>query len=118
LSPIPNCPSCLDAREPISIAIPFDLLRKEGAMMQKANVSHGKIKMDKMVRGRDLPWVRRSRSLYRGRVVRGAVIMSMERKKSDQVGKKKQRRGYGQNEFFVAAPPGAGFKIRWELQKP
>jgi hypothetical protein len=41
---------CPNAREPISIAIPFDLSRKKGAMMQKANISHGKLYM---VDGRD-----------------------------------------------------------------
>jgi hypothetical protein len=30
----------------MSLAIPFDLLRKKRAMMQKANVSHGKAKME------------------------------------------------------------------------
>jgi hypothetical protein len=45
--------------------------------MQKANVSHGKTKMDKTVRRRELPCVRRSRSLYIGQVVRDAVLMSM-----------------------------------------
>jgi hypothetical protein len=42
LSPIPNlttCPSSPAAREPISVAIAFDHLRKKGAMVQKANVS-------------------------------------------------------------------------------
>jgi hypothetical protein len=47
------------AREPISVAMSFYLLRKRGAIMQKANVDHGKTKMDKTVRGRELPWVRR-----------------------------------------------------------
>jgi hypothetical protein len=41
--------------------------------MQKVNVSHGKAKMDKMVRRGGLPCARRLRSLYRGRVVRGEV---------------------------------------------
>jgi hypothetical protein len=57
-------------------------------MMQKVNVSHGKAKMDKMVRRKELPYVRRSRPLYRERVGRSAVLMSMERKKR----MKKQRR--------------------------
>jgi hypothetical protein len=35
------------AREPISVAIPFDLLWKKRAMMQKANGGHEKKKMDK-----------------------------------------------------------------------
>jgi hypothetical protein len=52
-------------------------------MMQKANVSHGKIKMDKMAGRRELPCVRRSKALYRWQVVRDAdaMSMSMERKK-------------------------------------
>jgi hypothetical protein len=62
-------------------------------MMQKANVSHGKAKMDKMVRRRGLPCVHRLMSLYRGKVVRGGVLMSMERKKSDREAKKKQKIG-------------------------
>jgi hypothetical protein len=66
---------------PISVAIPFDHLRKKRAMMQKANVSHGKTMMDKMVRRRDLPCVGRFRPLYRVRFVRGTMTMPMERKK-------------------------------------
>jgi hypothetical protein len=49
--------------------------------MQKANVSHGKTKMDKVMRKRELPYVRRSKLLCSERVVRGAVVMSVERKK-------------------------------------
>jgi hypothetical protein len=56
-------------------------------MKQKANVSHGRKKMD-MVRRREVSYVRRLRSLHRGQVVRDAVLESMERKK----GIKKQRR--------------------------
>jgi hypothetical protein len=61
---------------------------KKGAMMQKANVSHGKSNMDKTVRRRELPWVHHSRSLYRKRIVRGAGLKSIQRKKV----MKKQRR--------------------------
>jgi hypothetical protein len=50
-------------------------------MMQKANVSRGQTKMDKMVRRRELPWVCHSRSLDRDQVACGVVPMSMERKK-------------------------------------
>jgi hypothetical protein len=50
-------------------------------MKQNASVSHGKGKMDKMVERRALPCVRSLRSLYRGRVVHGAMLMSTERKK-------------------------------------
>jgi hypothetical protein len=56
-------------------------------MMQKANISHGKPKVDMVERG-DVPCVRRSRSLYKERFVRG-MTMSMERKKKVM---KKQRR--------------------------
>jgi hypothetical protein len=49
--------------------------------MQKANVSHGKTKMDKMVRRSGLPCVRRSWSLYRRRVVHAELLMSLKRKK-------------------------------------
>jgi hypothetical protein len=57
--------------------------------MQKANVSHGETKMDKMVRRRELPCVRRLMSLYREHFVRKAVSMSIGRKKKVI---KKQRR--------------------------
>jgi hypothetical protein len=63
-------------------------LKKE-AMMQKSNVSHGKTNMDKMVRRRELPCIRRLMKLYRGRVARGAVPMSMK-EKSDEEAKKGQ----------------------------
>jgi hypothetical protein len=65
LHPIPNittCPSSPGAREPISVVIRFDCLRKKEAMMQKANVSHGQTKVEKMVRRRELPSIRRLRS--------------------------------------------------------
>jgi hypothetical protein len=58
LRPIPNlttCPSSPAAREPISVVIFSDHPSKKGAMMQKANVSQGKTKMDKMVRGESYP---------------------------------------------------------------
>jgi hypothetical protein len=92
LAPIPNpspCSASTGAREPISVAIPFDLSRKKGAMMQKASVSRGKAKMDKLERRRELPCVRRSRLLYNGRVVRTVVPMSFEGK-SDEEWKKKR----------------------------
>jgi hypothetical protein len=41
-------------------------------MIENVNVGHGKTKMDKTVRRRELPCVRRSRLLYRERVVRYA----------------------------------------------
>jgi hypothetical protein len=52
------CPSSPGAREPISVAVSIDLLRKKEAMAQKANVSQGN-QMDKMVKRRELPSVRR-----------------------------------------------------------
>jgi hypothetical protein len=58
-------------------------------MMQKANVSHGKTEMDMIVGRRELPCVRLLWSLYIKRLVRGAVLLSMERKKKVM---KKQRR--------------------------
>ncbi|SAL95537.1 hypothetical protein [Absidia glauca] len=58
-----------------------NLPRKKQAMMQKTVVSHDETKIDKTVRRKELPCIRLSRSLYRGQVVRGAVLMSMERKK-------------------------------------
>jgi hypothetical protein len=60
-------------------------------MIKEANVGHGKIKMDKIVRRIELPCVRHSRSLYRGRVVCGVVPMLIERK-SDEEAKKKGKK--------------------------
>jgi hypothetical protein len=57
LRPIPNIttgPFSRGTRESTSVATPFDHLRKKGAMMQKANVSHGKTMMDTMLRMREL----------------------------------------------------------------
>jgi hypothetical protein len=78
------------ARESIPVVIPFDLSRKKkkGAMMQKANVGDGSTKINEIVRQRELPCVRRTRALYKRRVVLDAVPMSMEKKMM-----KKQRRG-------------------------
>jgi hypothetical protein len=42
-------------------------------MIKDVNVSHGKTKMDKMLRRRELPCVRRSMPLYEERVVCGAL---------------------------------------------
>jgi hypothetical protein len=39
-----TCPARPSAEETIFVAIPFDLLGRKGAMMQKANVNHGKIR--------------------------------------------------------------------------
>jgi hypothetical protein len=71
--------------------------------MQKVNVSHGQTKLDKMVRRRDLPCVRRLWLLYRDRVACSVVHVSMRRrKKSDQEAKKKQRNGIDKLGIFVA----------------
>jgi hypothetical protein len=82
--PSPNLttrPSSPTGRETIPVANLLNLLGKKRVMVQKAKVSRTKAKMDKMVRRRELPCILRSRSLYRERVVGGAVSMSMERKK-------------------------------------
>jgi hypothetical protein len=75
------CLSSLVTAEPVSVDIPFDLLKKKRAMTQKTNVSIGKTDMDKLVRRRELPCVRRLRSLHRMRVVRGMMPRSMKKKK-------------------------------------
>jgi hypothetical protein len=76
-----TCSSSPGDREPISVASLLNLPRKKGAVMQETIVNHGKPKMGKMVRRRKLPYVRRLISFHRGRVVRNAVLMSMEREK-------------------------------------
>jgi hypothetical protein len=84
LSPIPNlttCPFIPGSRKPISVANPFDLRRKKGEMMQKANVSQGKTELDKMVRRGELPCVRRSMSLYRERFVGDMLLYRWKGKK-------------------------------------
>jgi hypothetical protein len=68
-------------------------------MMLKAKASHGKQKMAKMVRWRELPWVRHSRSVYAVRCIHGTV--SMEKKKSDEEAKKKQKSGLTKSESKV-----------------
>jgi hypothetical protein len=69
------------ARDPILVVIAFDLPRENQAMMQKTIISHDETELDKTVRKKELPCIRHSRSLYRGQVVHGVVLMSMERKK-------------------------------------
>jgi hypothetical protein len=59
------------------VAIPFDLLRKRSAMLKDVNVGYGKKKMDKMVRRREFPCLRRSRPLYKGQIVGDAVPIPM-----------------------------------------
>jgi hypothetical protein len=70
----------LDSREPISVVISFDLLRKRRVIMEDVDVSNVE-EVGRMARRREVPCVCHSRSLYRWRVVRGAVIMATERKK-------------------------------------
>jgi hypothetical protein len=62
-------------------SLPFRSICQEKKEQWCKRQMSGKKKMGKMVRGRQLPCVRRSWSLYRGRVVCGAFLMSMERKK-------------------------------------
>jgi hypothetical protein len=55
LRPVPNlntCPSSPSAIEPISVSIPFDHVRKKEAITQeaKANVSHGKRELDRVLK--------------------------------------------------------------------
>jgi hypothetical protein len=60
------CPPIPAAREPIFVVNLVDHPRKKGATMQKANVSLGKPKMNKMMRRRELPCVSHLRALYKG----------------------------------------------------
>jgi hypothetical protein len=89
LRPIPNLvtrPSSHGAREPVSVVLPFDNSRKKKGNGAKGNVSHGKAKMDKIVRRRELPFVHCQVSLY--------SVMPMEKGKGDQEAKKKRRKGH------------------------
>jgi hypothetical protein len=61
--------------------------------------------MDKMVRMRELSCGRRSRGLYSGQVIVNA-LMSMERKKSAEDAKKKQRKI--QWNVILCSPSGVG----------
>jgi hypothetical protein len=65
-------------------------------MIQKANVKHGATKVEKIVKRRELPCIRRSSSLHSGWVIRGAELMPMERKKRDEQAQKKQRNGFSE----------------------
>jgi hypothetical protein len=68
-------------------------------MMQNAHVGHGKTKMDKNVR-RELPCVRRSRSLYSKLFIRVVVLMSMERKNDEEAKKKQKKKGLTKRYFL------------------
>jgi hypothetical protein len=85
--------------------------------MQKIYVSPGKTKM---VRMKELYWVRRSRPLNRERVF-GAILMPMEKKKKgDQEAKKKQRMKVdGKSTSLVVAQSGVR-NAKWgrPLQTP
>lgn len=50
-------------------------------MVQKANVDFGEITMDKIMGKRELPYIHRLKSLYRGQIVRCTIQLSVERKK-------------------------------------
>jgi hypothetical protein len=73
--------------------------------MQKTNVSHGKTKMDKMVRRRELPCFRCSSAYYRGRVVRSAIPIVDGKKKSDKEAMKRQRRGLKEKKILCYLLP-------------
>jgi hypothetical protein len=69
----------LEIRYPF--AIPFDLLWKKGATIQKVIVRHGKTKMDKRMRRRDVPCIHHSRPLYCKYAAVSIMSMLMESKK-------------------------------------
>jgi hypothetical protein len=64
------------------------------------NVGQGNTKMGKLVRRRKLPCVGRLRTFYRERVVRGAVLMSMERKKKCWRSKEEATQGFMKKDTF------------------
>jgi hypothetical protein len=111
LRPIPDlttCPSSPAAREPISVAILFNPLRKTWAKMQNANVSHGKAKMDKMGRRSGLPCVRHSRCCIKSEPFEVRRQCRLKKKVME-----KQRRstewGWRRKRFFIGR---AAFEIR------
>jgi hypothetical protein len=60
LRPVPNrttCSSSPGARKSVSIAIPFDHLRKKVAVMQKANVSKDVTEVNSIERMAEVPGV-------------------------------------------------------------
>jgi hypothetical protein len=81
----------------------------------KGKFRHGKTKM-KMARKRELPCVRRSRSLYGERVVRGVALTSMEKKNSDEETKKKQKNRIAGKVILVAKGRGLN-SILFYVQK-
>jgi hypothetical protein len=64
-------------------------------MMQKANVNHGKTKMDNKVRRGELPCIRRFRSVYTVDVRGGAKAKPMETKKRWGTKDEANKRIYG-----------------------
>jgi hypothetical protein len=79
------------------------IIEKKRAMVQKAKVSRGKAKMDKMVRRRELPCGRQSVLLYRERVALGVVLVNGKKKRDEKVILYGQRRGLnpGQVNFYL-----------------
>jgi hypothetical protein len=79
LRPILNlitCPSNPGARGFLFVVIPFDHLRKKGAMMQQANVSHGGRKKNKTLKKGGLPCVRREMAfVYKMQAREGGMSM-------------------------------------------
>jgi hypothetical protein len=59
-----------------------------------------------MVRRRELPYLRRSRSLYRDRFVGGAVPMLMERKKMMKKQRRSERIGLSEKVTLVGSARG------------
>jgi hypothetical protein len=55
ISNLSTCTSSPGAREPLFVATLLNLLKKKKAMDQKANVGHGRQKMDEKVRRESYP---------------------------------------------------------------
>jgi hypothetical protein len=72
-------------------------------MMQKANVRHGK---SRVVRRGELPYIRRSRSLYKVSVVHVTVSLSMEKKSKEEAKKKQKKRIHGEKGVLWVAKIG------------
>jgi hypothetical protein len=79
-------------------------------MKRYANASHGKTKMGKMVRRRELPSIRRSRSLYRKRAVSWILETLMEREKVMKKGRMNEEKT-GEEIDTCRIPPPAEFEI-------
>jgi hypothetical protein len=78
LRPIPNrTPSGPDAREPISVAIPFNELRKRRELMQDVNV--GNVKEDAEKERVTLRSSFKSTGLYMNRVGGGAMLVGRQK---------------------------------------